>query len=148
MGDTYGLREEDFKTQWPNRLAVLLTVVADVQTQSRLMLEYAAANSAAGVSGMVDARETLAGLAVEIAQEIRSSHAASCEELVRSQREFAGRFKLFQEEYFKRMKQLEGKEVALARTRRIFEQQRAHFKSLSRWRRVWLVAISGDIPIQ
>lgn len=138
MYKTFGLRAEDFRTQWPHQLKVLMIVSAELQSQSKTLHECSVANTTAAVRELEDSRCALEKETVRMIEGIKNAHIDSINNLLDASEALRSMFRSHLTEHAKREAHLQARFEKLSGLARELQLERSRIMSLPWWRRIWL----------
>jgi hypothetical protein len=145
MYETYGLRSEDFRTQWPHQLKVLLVVSAEIQGRAKLLHEFSVAHTQTATRDFDTARASLEKETARMVESVRDTHVQSRKDLLDASENLVKMFRRFLRDHAEHIAKLQARTDEFARQERAFQDERERFKSMPIWRRVWRAIFTGSL---
>ena len=145
MYETHGLRAEDFRTQWPHQLKVLLIVSAEIQGRAKLLQEFSVAHTQTATRDFENARSALEKETAHMVESIRDTHVETRKNLLDSSDNLVKMFRRYLKDHAEHSDKLQARTDEVARQERAFQDERERFKSMPIWRRVWWAIFAGSL---
>ena len=137
MYDTYGIRPEDFRNQWPHQHKALLTITAELQNQTKQLHECSLASSKLVIYQINEACTQLTSEVDRLLGTVREEHAAMLGEFravaAETLSDLNNRLKLHAESEAR----LEQRITRFQNKAHALEESRRNFMALPWWTRAW-----------
>lgn len=137
MYESYGLRSEDFRTQWPHQLKVLLIVSAEIQGRAKMLHDFSVAHTQTAARDFENAKASLERETARMVESIRDAHVESRKDLVDASENLVKVFRRYLKVHAEQSVNLQARSEMVTRQEREFQVELERVRSLPMWRRVW-----------